>query len=171
MPLCLSNAAIFQLKISHSKEPKSKTRHPLSNKVCQRNKTKAAVNVIFCRFLYNILIAPIKLSIKQKEFCYFGLPRGAEWSAECCNCFRLIFGSQRAPDESRPRAICPPLNPPRSPHSTHTHKRAHDDGSVNMLKLGDNILIRHDHPLTRGQADQMLHGGEEDERGERRSRR
>lgn len=110
-----------------------------------------------------------KLSIKQKEVCYFGLSSRAEWSAECCDCFRLIFGRQRAPDETRPRAICLPPNPHQSPHSTHKHTsrqtqtgpklNQHMDmgGSVNMLKLGDNILILHDHPLTRRQADQMLH--------------
>lgn len=29
----------------------------------------------------------------------------------------------------------------------------HTDGSVNMLKLGDNTLILRDHPLTPGQAE------------------
>lgn len=42
----------------------------------------------------------IKVSIKLMGVYYFGRVSRAEWSTECCDCFRLIFGRQKTPDET-----------------------------------------------------------------------
>lgn len=80
----------------------------------------------FCGFHHNILIAHKAIYKTERGLLFWPVKQRAEWSAERCNCFCLIFGRQRAPDESRPQAICPPWTPLSlytARTDTHTHRQ------------------------------------------------
>jgi len=123
-PCYMTEVKSCSLKVKHVDTfPTAKRQTCEAGSHCQiksvRNKSKSAVNVIFRRFHHNILKAHKALDKTERRLLLWRGER-AEWSWECCHCFCLIFGRQRAPDESGPQAICPPWTPSVSTN-THTH--------------------------------------------------